>query len=414
MNDVVSRRGAMPQWRQRADQLQTDLRMLFDGVRGVTPAPYFDRAGSRFDGWPKPTRQTGLVPRRVRVEAVTRPTADAVTLTLRDERRAPIRVVPGQFFTFEFEIDGRRHRRAYSACHDCRQTDTFSVTVKRLSGGRGVVSSYVHGRVRVGDILEVFGPSGSFTAEPTAAQSRHLLLVGGGSGITPLMAITRTLLASDPKVHIGLVYGNRSRSDVIFADELERLVAEFPSRLVVDHVLECDDDGWACARGRLDAKVLAARLDALEARTPSFLEFGLQAYLCGPEAMMSEARSALIDRGVAPACIHEERFSSPPMRRDDDGNGLPGPQSVTANLGGESVSFETRAGETLLEAGLRSGLALPYSCAMGGCAACRVSLRSGEVVEDTPNCLSAEERAAGYVLACACRPRTAVSFEVPK
>lgn len=407
--------GAVPaRWRRRVEQLGLDLRMVFDGVRGRVPAPYTRRSGGRFEHWPLVDTATGLVARRVRVTAVERETPDAVTLRLRDARLAPLRVTPGQFFTFVVEIDGQVHRRAYSASHDCRDTDFFSVTVKRVPGG--VVSNHLNDRVRVGDALEVFGPSGSFVAQPRPTPdiaARRLVLVAGGSGITPMMAISSTLLATDPEIRIVLIYANRRREDVIFADRIADLAAAHPGRLTVRHVLETPgDDGFAAARGRLEPAVFGALLDALSRDDADLLDDATY-YVCGPTPMMDGVRIELERRGVPASRRLEERFTSPHLRAPV--TDLPeAPQSARARVAGTEVDFEVEAGETLLEAGLRAGVGLPYSCAMGGCAACKVVLIDGDVAEEQPNCLTQTERDDGLVLACVCRPRTAVTFEVPR
>jgi ring-1,2-phenylacetyl-CoA epoxidase subunit PaaE len=134
-------------------------------------------------------------------------------------------------------------------------------------------------------------------------------------------------------------------------------------------------------------------------------------FVCGPTPMMDAAHEALSALGVDPSRIHEERFTSPEQRKPV---ALPkGPQPVLVTLGGTKREVVQREGQTLLEAGLASGLAMPFSCAMGGCAACKVRLVEGDVVQEEPNCLTASERAEGYVLACCSRATGPCAVEVP-
>src|SRR5258708_7769070 len=151
-------------------------------------------------------------PRPMRVRRMARETADAVTLELEDPTGAPVAFAPGQFFTLHFRIDGETHKRAYSASSSALAPATVSVTIKRVDGGR--VSSYAVDRVREGDAIDVLGPSGSFTPRPSASP-RRLVLVGGGSGITPLASIVRTVLESEPSTRLALVYRNRPLGDLL-------------------------------------------------------------------------------------------------------------------------------------------------------------------------------------------------------
>jgi ring-1,2-phenylacetyl-CoA epoxidase subunit PaaE len=339
----------------------------------------------------------------MRVRRLVRETADAVTVELDDPTGAPVRFAPGQFFTLHLRIDGELVKRAYSASSSALAPESVSVTVKRVEGGR--VSSYVVDRLRVGDAVEVLGPSGSFTPLPSASP-RRLLLVGGGSGITPLASIARTLLASEPATRLALVYGNRGIDDVIFRDALDALAAASSSAFVVRHVLERPPPGWPGGRGLLDGAALARELDTLgEPDAPT-----TECFLCGPAPMMAAARACLEGRGVAAERIHEERFVSAhsPAATADLAD-----QAVTVRTGGRERAFVVAAGRTVLEAAIAAGVDMPFSCSVGGCGTCIVRLAEGRVEMDEPNCLTTQERAEGKVLACVSRPASPCSFEVP-
>ena len=344
-------------------------------------------------------RGAGATARELTIAEVRRETADAVTLVLADPAGADVRFRPGQFFTLLVDVDGESLRRAYSACSSHLDPSRVAVTVKRVDGGR--VSSHLNDRARAGDRLRVLGPSGDFGLAPDPARARHVVLVGGGSGITPLMAILRGVLAVEPDSRVTLVYGNRCASDVIFASELDAL-AEAEPRLAVHHVLE-EPDPRAAATGRLDEATAGAVLDrVLAADAPAARAF----YVCGPDPMMAAVRAALVARGVAPGDVHEERFAS--LRPATPH----GPQLATIRLGGRDHAVQVAAGASLLDAGLDAGLPMPFSCAMGGCGACAVELRAGAVDLDEPNCLDPDERAHGKILACVARPLGPCTIEV--
>jgi ring-1,2-phenylacetyl-CoA epoxidase subunit PaaE len=348
---------------------------------------------------------SALTPRRLRIAQIVRETADAVSIVLEDPSGAPIAFSPGQFFTLHVPVGGEVHKRAYSASSSALDGGRVAVTVKRVHDGR--VSRHLVGHAHEGDAIDVLGPSGSFT--PWSSQEpRLLVLVGGGSGITPLSSIARTLLVTEPGTRLALIYGNGGMEDVIFKDALDALATEHGGdtpRFRVRHVLERPPAGWTGGTGRLDGAALVQELDALNDPDLPTAEY----YLCGPAPMMAAAREALEKRGVAPKKIHEERFvsahASAPASSSE--------QEVTLRMRDGDRQIWVAPGRTVLETALDAGIDMPFSCAVGGCGTCRVRLSSGSVVMDEPNCLSAEERKAGYVLACSSRPTTACTLEVP-
>jgi ferredoxin-NADP reductase len=358
---------------------------------GDTPARHADDLASRMTAL--------LMPRTVRVARVVRETEDAVSLVLEDAAGAPFRFTAGQFFTLLLPIGGEVVRRAYSACSDARETERVAVAVKRVAGG--VASNHVNDSVREGDLLQVLGPSGSFVVPPAGpGEPRHLVLLAGGSGITPMMAIARTTLATEPGARITLVYGNRAEKDVIFRRDLDELARAHADRFAVRHVLSEPPRGWTGGVGLLEERVVGAELDALGSLADAtFL-------VCGPEPMMAASRAALRARGVTDDRILEERFNTPHLRARVGSDASAGPQLLTLRAGGVGTrEIYVAPQQTLLEAGLTAGVAMEYSCAMGGCGACKVRLCDGAVEMEEPNCLTAGERDEGYVLACVSRLR---------
>jgi ring-1,2-phenylacetyl-CoA epoxidase subunit PaaE len=347
-----------------------------------------------------PPSSSALHLRRLRVASVVRETADAVSLAFEDPAGMPIRFAPGQFFTLHVRIGDEVHKRAYSASSSALDPARVAVTIKRVHDGR--VSRHLVANVREGDLIEVHGPSGVFV--PLAANApRTLVLIGGGSGITPLSSITRTLLASEPETRIVLIYGNRAFEDIIFRTSLDALAKEHPGRLTVRHVLQTPPPDWAGGSGLLDAVALGRELDALPPGSTSGAEY----FLCGPAPMMASARACLEGRGVPAATIHEERFVSAHAA-----TGAGEAQPITVRMSGEDFELVVPTGKTVLETALDAGVDMPFSCTVGGCGACRVLLTSGTVAMDEPNCLSPQERADGYVLACSSRPTSRCTFEV--
>lgn len=337
---------------------------------------------------------TGSPLREVRVTDVRRETPTAVTLVLEDVGRNPgsFDFRPGQFFTLVADIEGRPVRRAYSAS-SAPGASRLEVTVKHIDGGR--FSAHVHRGLRAGDRLAVRGPSGSFHTEPQPPD--EIVLVAAGSGVTPMMSMIRTRLADRPgRDRIALLYSSRSTEEIIFADELTRLAKDHPDRLSVTHVVTRRD-------GRLDADGIRRWItDLVPARDAHY-------YTCGPEPLMDAVQDVLAGLGVPAELMHQERFAS----AADTGTAVTVPREMTVEDDGHAVgTVVVEPGQTLLDAGLAAGLPMPHSCTVGNCGDCMVRLRSGEVTQNDPNCLTPQQQADGYVLACVSCPLSKLTLDI--
>ncbi|ACY15733.1 Oxidoreductase FAD-binding domain protein [Haliangium ochraceum DSM 14365] len=411
-------------------QIGRDARMVLDGCLGRTPDPLVRRPSR--PGQPATARGA----RVLRVSEVVRETADAISFVLEDPAGRAISFQPGQFFTLLLDVGGRSYRRAYSACSSHRDTARVRLAVKRVAGGR--VSEHLIEHLRAGQLVRVLGPSGQFVCAPRADAARHIVLIGGGSGITPLLAIAEAVLAGEPGSRVSLIYGNRSAADIVLRARLEALAAAYPARFALRHVLEqapapadapAHDAG---ERGQLSGEVLSRVLAGCERPDRGGDDDGHASdgdgdeggdrplprsyYLCGPAPMLAAARAVLEARGVVAGDIHEERFTQPHLRRQDAAQATGGRVRI-AMAAGDSVSagvheFEVGAGQSVLDAALAAGVSLPFSCTMGGCGACKLRRRAGDLLMEEPNCLSTDERAAGYVLSCVGRPSGPVELSL--
>lgn len=387
----------------RYDTFRRDLRTVLHTFFG-TPTPTFGvRAPLARHQHVRAPVADPMPTRPVRIVEVVRETADAVTLHLEDEAGRPFDFHPGQFLTLVLTLEGREVRRAYSLCCPPSGGPRVAITVKRVAGGR--VSNHLVDRAAAGDRLAVLGPSGSFGVTIDRAAQRHVVLVAGGGGITPMMSIAASVLAGEPGSRVSLLYGNRRQSDVVFADALAALSSLHGDRFQLRHVLEEAPPGADVGRGRLERAVAAAELRALGVGDA-------ECFLCGPEAMMAEVRAALVDDlGVPPGRVHEERFSSPSQRTH--GARATRAQPISIRVRGRTHEVTAEPGQTLLEAGLGAGIPMPYSCSLGGCGACKLKLVAGHVESDEPNCLTAAERGEGWVLGCVSRATDSTTVEVP-
>ncbi|MDW8251383.1 MAG: ferredoxin--NADP reductase [Myxococcales bacterium] len=368
---------------RRASQVARDVVMVVGGVLGPRRPVAREYRSGEAGGVVLPGE------RRLKVLAVRQETADAVSLVL--ERPAGMEYEAGQFLTLVLPIDGRELRRSYSLSSTPLLEGPLVITVKKVVGG--AASGWIHRNVRPGMTLRVRGPSGNFVYRPSERPAK-LVLVGGGSGITPLMGILRTAVEATPEVPVVLVYANRSVEDVIFREELAQLEVLYP-QLTVRHVLE-KEGGLPCSVGRVGRAELEAALGGTRE--------GVRVYLCGPEGMMAAVQQELRALGLEDKQILLERFVTVRPREM-------GQEGRLYQLRVGSRQVEVPSGKTLLEGATAAGVTLDFSCTMGGCGACKARLVDGEVVMDEPNCLSEAERAEGLVLTCVARPLSDVTIE---
>ncbi|NML16687.1 ferredoxin--NADP reductase [Azohydromonas caseinilytica] len=333
---------------------------------------------------------------RLRVREVVRETHDTVSLVfdLPPSEALSFRHRPGQFLTLHLPVEpGRVLRRCYSMSSAPGLDDGFlRVTVKRVAQGRG--SNWVCDRIRAGDEVEVLAPAGVFT--PRSLEGDFVLL-GGGSGITPLFSILRSVLAQGTG-RVLLFYANRDERSVIFAAALRALADAHPQRLQIVHWLDS-------VQGPPGVSQMAALLRAWR---------GAQAFICGPGPFMDAACTALREAGAADELIHVERFASLP---DEDATPPdaaaaqqepPPPAVASAELRIELDGAEHRircAGEqTLLQAARQAGIELPHSCEAGLCASCMCQVVQGQVHLRHNEALDARDLARSWTLACQATP----------
>lgn len=382
--------------RERWDMTKRDLGMISLLLSGHHPPPLVPLANL-------PSERSGVTPRALRVTEIRRETEDALTLVLHDPSGLPIPCLPGQFFTVLVPIDGRIERRAYSASHFVADGSRLLLTCKRIVSGR--VSTHLHEYAHPGMMLQVLGPSGQFVVKPQADAKRRLVLIGGGSGITPLHCILQAVLTVEKESSLALLFGNQRDKDIIFRDDLRELLSQHRDRFALQHVLSENAGSVDALQGILDQSTIAAWLETLPDDDGT-----VEYYLCGPQGMMESARAVLTDKGVSPQRIHEERFATPQLARRE----LPrSEQLVELSLRGQPKLVRVNPEETILEAGLRSGVELPFSCTMGGCGACKGKLIDGDVELPEPNCLTPKECEEGQVLLCVAHPRRSCRIEIP-
>ncbi len=337
------------------------------------------------------------------VSDIRRETQDTVSIAFAvpEALRDAYRFEHGQYLTLRAMLGGEDVRRSYSICTGI-DDDDLRVAVKQVDGG--TFSTFANAALKVGDPIDVMTPMGRFAA-PLGGDAKSYLAIACGSGITPVMSIIRTVLAREPESRVMLIYGNRDASSVIFKGILEDLKDRFIGRLTVHHVLSREASDFAVSHGRIDGE----KIETLTRHLPrdGAGRFADHAFLCGPQAMIEEARATLVRLGMAADAIHAELFTTDgvarrpaPARKPDVSNGLP----LSIRLDGALHSIAMDPTETVVEAALRHGLDLPYSCKGGMCCTCRAKLVAGDVAMDQNFSLEPWEIEAGFVLTCQSRP----------
>jgi len=347
------------------------------------------------------------------VFSIERETRDAVAITFAvpEALRAQFRFDAGQHLTLRADLGGEDVRRSYSICSGV-QDGKLRIAVKKSPGG--VFSDWANTVLKAGDTIDVMPPLGHFNVPLSAGAARHYLGFAAGSGITPLLSIIKTTLAAEPLSRFTLVYGNRASGTVMFKEELAGLKDIYLGRFNLVHVLSREAQDIELLHGRIDR----AKADALLAQWVPLADIDT-AFVCGPEGMMDAVIGALKARGFPDARIKVERFAASIPKHTHVAHVAPVPGhtecEVTAIIDGATHTFILdKAKENILEAGLRNGVELPYSCKGGVCSTCRCRLVAGEVDMDVNFALEDYEVARGFILSCQSYPvtdRVVVTFD---
>jgi len=337
-------------------------------------------------------------------------TRDAIVVTLRprpdDAER--FRFTQGQYLTFRVELDGEEVRRSYSIC-SAVQDEALRVGIKRVKDGW--FSNWANDSLEAGMTIEAMPPAGNFFVPLDPATSRHYAGFAGGSGITPLLGILKTTLVAEPRSRFTLFYGNEASSTILFREELEDLKNAYMARFNLVHILNREHQDVELFNGMLTKD----KCDSL-LRCWLYLPDVDTAFVCGPQPMMLAAAEALQENGFDRSRIKFELFSSPaggarrPRARTDahaGGESRRETCEATVIIDGRARAFSmAKRSESVLDAGLKEGLELPYACKGGVCSTCRAMLVEGEVDMDANFALEDYEIARGYILTCQSFPAT--------
>jgi ring-1,2-phenylacetyl-CoA epoxidase subunit PaaE len=311
----------------------------------------------------------------------------------------------GQHLTLKKHVDGQELRRSYSICAGVDDGE-LRVGVRRVKGG--VFSNWINTALRQGDSIDVMAPQGRFFVPTDAASKRHYLGIAGGSGITPILSIMKTVLGREPKSRFTLIYGNRAVRSTMFKEEIEDLKNKYLTRLVLHHVFSDEHTDAPLNMGVMNRDKIGEFLSALiPAR-------GIDhAFVCGPFQMNDEAEAALLTAGVAEERIHIERFGVPTPAGQAPGAVVheTRPEDSDAKVvilrDGFSREIDFKKDQaSILDAASAAGMEVPFSCTSGVCGTCRAKVVEGTVRMERNFALDKAEVAAGFVLTCQAHPTT--------
>jgi ring-1,2-phenylacetyl-CoA epoxidase subunit PaaE len=311
----------------------------------------------------------------------------------------------GQSLTIRTNLNGEEVRRTYSLCSSPLD-NKWKVAIKKVDGG--LFSSFANEILKAGDEVEVMEPVGKFYTELDPANKKNYLAFAAGSGITPVISIIKTTLRTEPNSTFTLVYGNRSRSSIIFFEELEGLKNKFIDRFNLINILSRERTDSSINFGRIDIGKLTELEKLIDYKKMD------EIFICGPEEMIFCVKNFLEQKEIPEKKIHFELFTTSGQKKkseikDQKSENDDGPASkITVKLDGRSFDFDLslNSDTTILDAALKQGADLPFACKGGMCCTCKAKLTEGEVEMDVHWGLEHEEIEQGYILTCQSHPKT--------
>ncbi len=354
----------------------------------------------------------------IRIKAVAKETEHCITITLDipDALQPDFAFTQGQNLTFRTKLGEEEVRRTYSLCSSPLEKE-WRVAIKKVEDG--LFSSYANNELKAGDILEVMPPTGKFYTPLDPGQQKNYVAIVAGSGITPVLSLIKTTLATEPLSRFTLVNGNRNRNAIIFFEELEGLKNQYTARFNLVNILSRERTDTPIHFGRIDKAKLADLAKLVRYHHADEL------FICGPEEMIFTARDYLLEQGIPESRIHFELFTTPQQKKKTTaplkemvGATQPDASSrITIKADGRYFDFDLalNSEDSILDGALAQGADLPYACKGGVCCTCKARLLEGEVTMDVHWGLEESEIKEGYILTCQSHPITekvTVDFDV--
>ncbi len=338
----------------------------------------------------------------LKVKEVEKETEEAATIHFWHPLNEVLSYRPGQFLTIILPKEDTTIRRSYSFSSSPYTDVSPSITIKRLRGG--FASNHLLDTIKEGDLLEVMEPVGNFFPKQVDDQTRQVVFIGAGSGITPLFSILKSVLIVEPESEVFLIYGSRNEKSIIFDQKIKLLKDKYGDRFKVVYSLSQPSENWNGETGRLNKTHILKIIEKIPALNLSEAEY----FICGPDDMMEEADRALAILSVSHSKIRKESFITHASTSNgevvvEDDESLK-TREITLFYEGTEYKLPVKPHETVLEAALNMDIDLPYSCQAGMCTACMGKCVSGKVQLDEEDALSEAELQEGFILTCVSHP----------
>jgi ring-1,2-phenylacetyl-CoA epoxidase subunit PaaE len=341
---------------------------------------------------------------RLTVKDIRKETQDCVSIAFEIPREVEndFHFIQGQNITIRIFSQGEEIRRSYSICSSPLEKE-LRVAVKKVENGQ--FSTFANEKLKKDDVMEVLPPTGRFYTGLNPADKKNYVFFAAGSGITPVISLIKTILATEKKSCVTLLFGNKNFASVIFKDQLEALKDKYLQRFSLYYIFSCEKTESDFNYGRIDV----FKLNQLS----KFINFNKvgEFFICGPEQMIFTVKDFLQGWGIDPDKIHFELFTTPTKEHTkiykvaeqtlSDGS------DITVKIDGRSFDFKLGYNEeTILDAGLARGADLPFACKGGVCCTCKAKLIEGEVEMEANYGLEKSEVKEGFILTCQSHPRT--------
>ena len=342
----------------------------------------------------------------LKVKKIYKLTKDAVSISLEvpDELKEIFKYTQGQFLSLQVNINGQEFRREYSLCSSPYTDKDHSIALKIISNG--TVSSYLYYDLKEGDIIQSYPPQGKFFTELKPENQKYYILIGGGSGITPLLSILKSVLYAEPESKVILYYGNTSEESIMFRKELDELREKHNERFKIYYTVETSDSNWSGLKGRINKTDLMNILNDNPEVTKTEQEY----FICGPGEMMEIVKQTLVNEKISSEKIHIEYFTAPVHHEEyipeGEESDVIKERKVKIILEGSEYDIVVPPSFNILDAAIKSDLDPPYSCKAGICTTCRAKIYSGKIKMDEREGLSDAEIEEGYILTCQSHPLT--------
>ncbi len=342
---------------------------------------------------------------KLKILEVRKETADSVSISfiIADELKKEYEFIQGQYLTLKLNINGEEVRRSYSICSSPLENE-LRIAVKRVKDGKG--SNFICDHLKPDSQVEVMTPMGGFHSEMNSAHKKNYVLCGGGSGITPLLSIIKTVLKAEPHSTVILFYGNLDEASTIFKNELDDLADKSSTRFRVYYVFDKPallvDELYKGMMTKEKVRMLLDKHIQLSADSEYFV--------CGPLAMMDNVREVLEENKIEKLRIHIEYFTSAGSAASSTSGQLEkiNAQVTTIMYGMETSFFLNSTGMSILDAALKAGVDVPFACKGAVCATCRGRVLEGKVHMDKNFALTETEVEEGFILTCQSHPITSI------